>query len=226
MNLPGLYQPHRELLGTELWSKLCRLAPERRRPTRSVLLRQGDPGTHVLLLTSGAVAIAIRNVHGERTLLAVRGPGELLGELAVLDRGHRSATVIAADPCRVHAVPAPDFRRFVTEHDLMATLLQHAIGRIRESEQIRLELATSPVAIRLASALVRLATPTGQVPLNPPRIRLTQDELAQLIGASRNAVVNVLGPWRKQAWVSTAPGGGLIVHDIQALRRFAANHES
>jgi len=179
-----------------------------------------------LVLASGSVAITARNPQGERILLAVRGSGELLGELAVLDKGDRSATVIATEPCAVHTVPALEFDRFVARHNLMVTLLHHAISRIRESEQIRLELATATVPIRLASALVRLAAPTGRFPTEPVRIQLTQEELAQLIGASRNAVVNALGPWRGQAWVSATPGGGLIVHDVNALNRIAATSES
>lgn len=202
-----------------MWAALCGLAPERGRPTRSLLLRQGDPGTHVLVMTSGSAAITRRDGRGRRTLLAVRGAGELFGELAVFDDGVRSASVLAVEPCRLHTVPATDFHRFVADHHLTLALLRHAVGRVRESEEIRQELATAPVPVRLASALLRLAAPSGQQLATPVVLRLTQDELAQLIGASRNTVVQALAPWRTAGWVQATAGGGLVLYDLGPLHR-------
>ncbi|GEB53612.1 MULTISPECIES: Crp/Fnr family transcriptional regulator [Streptomyces] len=214
-----MHPSHRTLLGEQSWSALCALAPARSRPTRSVLLRQGDPGTHVLALASGSAVIARRDDRGTRSLLAVRAAGELLGELSLLDGGVRSATVIAAEPCSVHVVPAAEFRQFVAERDLLPLLLRRAVSRIRESEEVRQELATSPVPVRLASALLRLALSARSRPREPVTIRLTQDELAELIGASRNSVVQALAPWREQGWVRVQAGGGLTVIDSGSLRR-------
>ncbi|WP_209513442.1 Crp/Fnr family transcriptional regulator [Streptomyces syringium] len=214
-----MYQSHRALLGDRLWTALLHLAPERPREARSLLLRQGDPATHVLVLCSGSVAVTRRDGRGQRTLLAVRGAGELLGELSLLDGGVRSATVIAAGPCRVHTVPAPDFEAFVSEHRLMHALTRHAVGRIRESEEIRQELATAPAPARLAAALLRLAEASGQPAVLPVHIGLTQEELAQLIGTSRNSVVHSLSPWRAEGWIRAAPGGGLVLEHLDGLRR-------
>ena len=214
-----MYRSYRLLLGEKLWAELCALAPARRRPTRSLLLRQGDPGTHVLVIVSGSAAITRRDSRGMRSLLAVRGAGELLGELAVLDGGVRSATVIAAEPCTVHTIPTPAFERFVAEHGLLPVLLRHAVSRIREGEEIRQELATAPVPVRLASALLRLAASAQAGNAGLVVIRLTQEELAQLIGASRNSVVQALAPWRAQGWVRASAGGGLVVADTGPLLR-------
>ncbi|MFE3547400.1 cyclic nucleotide-binding domain-containing protein [Streptomyces kronopolitis] len=106
------------------------LAPAHLRPARSVLLRQGDPATHVILLDCGSTLVTLTGPGGERTLLAVRGPGELLGELAVLDAKPRSASVIAAEGCLVHLIPASDFLAFVEEHGLLAPLLRHATSSV------------------------------------------------------------------------------------------------
>jgi CRP/FNR family transcriptional regulator, cyclic AMP receptor protein len=188
---------------------LCELAPQRRWPSRTVLLRQGDPGTHVLVVTTGSAIVTRDGPDGDQVLLAVRGAGELYGELSVLGGGTRSCTVVAAEPCRVHVVLAKDFHRFVTTHDLLEPLLKHTIDRFREADEIRFELATAPVAGRLAAALLRLAA-------HGPRIPLTQQELAQLIGASRNAVGHTLALWRTQGWLTTS--GGLVLTDLAALR--------
>ncbi|MFE0477374.1 Crp/Fnr family transcriptional regulator [Streptomyces sp. NPDC058947] len=213
-----MYQPHITVIGEQLWSQLRDLAPRRSRPARSVLLRQGDPGTHVILLDSGSTLVTLTGQSGERTLLAVRGAGELLGELAVLDSQPRSASVIAAETCMVHIVPAADFLAFVDKYDLLAPLLRHAIARVREAESVRLELATASVPARLASALTRLAD-LSSATTRELSVRLTQTELSQMIGASRNAVGTALRPWREHGWLDTTPGGGLVVRDIAASRR-------
>jgi CRP-like cAMP-binding protein len=114
-----MYQSHMAVIGESLWSQLRGLAPMRVRPARSVLLRQGDPGTHVVLLASGSTLVTLTGPNGERALLAVRGPGELLGELAVLDAQPRSASVIAAESCRVHLIPAPEFLAFIESNSLL-----------------------------------------------------------------------------------------------------------
>lgn len=213
-----MYQPHITMIGEQLWSQLRDLAPRRSRPARSVLLRQGDPGTHVILLDSGSTLVTLTGQSGERTLLAVRGAGELLGELAVLDSQPRSASVIAAETCMVHIVPAADFLTFVDKYDLLAPLLRHAIARVREAESVRLELATASVPARLASALTRLAD-LSSATTRELSVRLTQTELSQMIGASRNAIGTALRPWREHGWLDTTPGGGLVVRDIAATRR-------
>ncbi|MDT0408309.1 MULTISPECIES: Crp/Fnr family transcriptional regulator [Streptomyces] len=213
-----MYQPHATVIGDKLWARLKALAPQRVRPARSVLLRQGDPATHVIVLESGSTLITLAGVCGERTLLAVRGAGELLGELAVLDSQPRTATVIAAETCQIRIIPAAAFLAFVDEHDLLAPLLRHAIARVRESETVRLELATASVPLRLASALSRLVEAASASDL---AVRLTQTELSQMIGASRNAVVNALKPWREQDWVRTTSSGGLLVRDIHSIQSHA-----
>ncbi|MFJ9718541.1 Crp/Fnr family transcriptional regulator [Streptomyces sp. NPDC101213] len=185
-----------------------------------MLLRQGDPATHVILLVSGSTLITLTGSRGERTLLAVRGAGELLGELAVLDDQPRTASVIAAEDCRVHIIPAPDFLAFVDRHGLMAPLLRHAIARVREAETVRLEMATAPVPVRLASALGRLLQ-VASTAESEYTVRLTQAELSELIGASRNAVGTALRPWREQGWLITEAAGGLVIHDITSIQSHA-----
>lgn len=199
------------------------LAPVHLRPARSVLLRQGDPATHVILLDCGSTLVTLTGPGGERTLLAVRGPGELLGELAVLDAKPRSASVIAAEGCLVHLIPASDFLAFVEEHGLLAPLLRHAIARVRESEEVRLEFATAGVPLRLAGALTRLVRAGSSQTPGGLSVRLTQAELSQMIGASRNAVGSAIKPWRERGWLETEAGGGLLIHDMRAIEEDARN---
>ncbi|MER7702544.1 Crp/Fnr family transcriptional regulator [Kitasatospora sp. NPDC097605] len=212
-----MYLCHESIIGDRLWSKLRNLAPERSRPARSVLLRQGDPATQVILLSSGSTLVTLTGSNGEQTLLAVRGAGGLFGELAVLDAQPRSASVIAAEPCRVHIIPAPDFLSFVNDENLAVPLLRHAIARVREAEAARLEMATAPVPARLAAALGRLVNAASRND-SETVVRLTQTELSQLIGASRNSVGSAIRPWRERGWVGTEAGGGLVIRNMSAIQ--------
>lgn len=143
-----------------------------------------------------------------------------MGELAVLDAQPRTASVIAAETCHVRIVPAADFLAFVEQHDLLAPLLRHAITRVREAETVRLELATAPVPARLASALSRLAR-SASAAASEISVRLTQAELAQMIGASRNAVGTAIKAWREHGWLDTEAGGGLLIKDIASIQAHA-----
>lgn len=91
-------------LPREIWAELRGLGRERRFRAGGLMLRQGEPGTHVLALTEGLVKVVRSQEDGEATHLAFRGPGDLLGEVAVfVDEGERTADVIALRPCRAVA---------------------------------------------------------------------------------------------------------------------------
>ncbi|MBO1413134.1 Crp/Fnr family transcriptional regulator [Streptomyces sp. FH025] len=213
-------ESHREYLGESCWDLLCRLAPLKHRNSGTTLLRQGDDATSVILLEHGNVMVTAHGPHGAEELLAVRGSGEILGEMAVLTNGRRSATVRTLEPCRVRVVTAAKFSDLVDEHDLLRRLLQHSYSRIRESDRTKLELATGSVALRLASLLSRLADTAATD--GPVRIQLPQEDLARLIGASRNAVGRALKEWSGHGWLTTSAGGGLTVTNLAALRSHAA----
>ncbi len=217
-----MYQSHHVVLGDAAWADLCALAQPHRRPAGTVLLRQGEQSTHVLALASGSVTVSLRGSSGNPTLLAFRHVGELLGDLGVLTRTPRTATVTAATDCLVHIIPAATFLDHVAEHGLLSQLLAHAVTRIREAEQVRLELAADNVPARLASMLSRLLATAPREHLGSKTVNLTQADLAQLIGASRNAVGSALKKWRLRGWLQVSASGGLVVHDIDAIREHAA----
>lgn len=98
----------------------------------STVLRQGDTATHVLLLLAGRVRVSRVAADGTVLVLAVRGPGELLGEMAVLGDDDRSATVTAIDRCETRSIPAARFVGLVRSLGLEGELLRHAMRRIRE----------------------------------------------------------------------------------------------
>lgn len=188
------------------------------------MLRQGEPGTRLLALVDGLVKVVRREENGETTLLAFRGPGDLLGEVAVFDHRTRIADVVALRPCRAMVLEAARFRAFVENRGLVMDLMQQTIARLRESDLRHAELQRLPLHTRLARSLVRLADLMGPAHAGTAPLRLTgltQEELAQAIGVTRNAVVGGLHELRRAGAVET--GRRVItIRDMDTLRVWAA----
>ncbi|MER6910426.1 Crp/Fnr family transcriptional regulator [Streptomyces sp. NPDC000594] len=210
----------RHFVGDAVWSALISQAYERSHPAGTVLLRQGEPGTHVLAVLGGVVKV-VREEHGAATLLAFRGPGELLGEVAVLDDQLRSATVQAISRCAVGVVTKDRFLDFAAERNLFPVLVRYALTRLRESDQAR---GAGDVVARLATTLVALADMAGPgtgTPAGPLELALTRQELGRHLGLSRNTVTAALATLEP---LGVHPARGrILVTDLAALRRTAGS---
>ncbi|MGY9063891.1 Crp/Fnr family transcriptional regulator [Streptomyces sp. CAS3] len=173
----------RDLVSDEDWSGLTRY-PSWTYPTDRTVLRQGERGTHVLALISGLVKVVRTDRDGRQRLLAFRGPGEILGEMALQQGGVRLADVQTMSKCKASVIPAEDFHRFVDERRLAYTLAVLASHRLREQA----EIYDGAVHERLAAALLRLVELSGGVRSFP----LTREEMAQHIGVGRKSVTKAL----------------------------------
>ncbi|OLT14541.1 hypothetical protein BJF79_18935 [Actinomadura sp. CNU-125] len=181
----------------EAWARLVSEGRGLRFRAGDVLLRQGDAATHVLVLVAGRVKVLLTSADGDVLLLAVRGPGEVLGDVSVLGGDGRSASVVAVEPCTTRAITAERFRELVREESLDGFFLRHTMARLREGEAWRAELAALPAGPRLARALLRFADERGDVVLG-------QAELGQATGLSRSTVAAELARMRDAGLVSTA----------------------
>ncbi|MFH0177355.1 Crp/Fnr family transcriptional regulator [Streptomyces cacaoi] len=210
------------MLSEEVWRELRAQGSSRRYRERDVMLRQGSPGTYLLALTDGIAKVLSRESNGAVTWLAFRGPGDLLGEASVFHGTMRTAEVVALTPCTAVVLEARRFQRFVEERGLVMDLMRQALTRLRESDTHRSELLTLPLTARLARALLRLAelngqgTESGPVQLNG----LAQEEIAQAIGVSRNAVITGLQRLREHGALETARKV-IVIKDVGALRHWA-----
>jgi CRP/FNR family cyclic AMP-dependent transcriptional regulator len=204
-------------VSTEAWARLVSAGDFRRHEPDTVLLRQGDSATHVLTLVAGRVKVLRMSPDGSVLVLAVRGPGEILGDISVLGGEDRSATVITVDRCESRFIPADRFRILVRTLGLEAQLLRHAMSRIREGEAWRAEIAALPSGPRLVRTLLRLATPGPATPID---IGLDQTELGQAAGLARSTVAVELARLRDQDLIATARRR-VIITDIDGLRALA-----
>jgi CRP/FNR family cyclic AMP-dependent transcriptional regulator len=197
----------------------------RRRDYRrgSVLMREADRSDWVLVLRSGRVKVSVDTASGTEVVLAVRGPGALIGEFSALDREPRSATVTALEPVSGLIVPVAEFEHFLQAHGRVAYLLiRTVIGRLRDADRKRIEFGAHDTIGRVAARLVEMAERFGQPTPEGTRIALpfSQDELAGWIGASREAVSKALGVLRAAGTIRTSRMS-VVVRDLADLRRRA-----
>jgi CRP/FNR family cyclic AMP-dependent transcriptional regulator len=211
MNFP---QSLRFLLPRDVWQALLTSGAVRSYRTGEVLMRQGDPGSHVFILAAGRVKIARVDSEGNELLLAVRGVGDIVGELAVLGGGLRSATVTALVPCVTYVLSAASFLRIVREKRVDEILFRYLIARHRESDDMRAELAGLPSLQRVARALLRFAAVAGS---ERPDLDLSQEELAAATGLSRASVAAALAVLRQHGMIA-AGRRRLVIKDLASLR--------
>jgi CRP-like cAMP-binding protein len=188
------------------------------------IIVQGDHGDTVFLVLSGRVKVTVDTVDGRGILLAVDGPGDLLGEFeAIACGGPRTAGNVALEPVECRAMTGQEFRGLLDSHpSIPLVLLRWAIGRLQAADRRRVDAASVDTTHRLARLLLELADDLGQA--DPSQvdidIPLTQEELASLIAASRDAVVRALTSLRSRHLISTARRR-ITILDIRALRHYA-----
>ena len=203
--------------------KFARLGRRRVFRAGAPLLLEGDIGMSVLVLLSGRVKISATSDHGPGVLLAVRGPGDVIGELAAIDGAAHSATGVALEPVEAQVIPAAEFRSFLAnEPGAALALLRVVTARIRDTDRIRLAYGAQDTLGRVAARLSELAETAGEVDGAGIRITvpLTQAELAQWVGGSRESVARALASLRRRGLIATARRQ-ITVLDADGLRRAA-----
>lgn len=207
--------PFLDAIGERAAAALVEGAVVRRWPAGSVLFHEGDRADRVLVVQSGRVKLVATEVNGTETVLAVRSPGELVGEIAAIDDRPRSATAVAVGAVECIAVTTERFRALVATTPEIAMALLHVFAaRLREAEGRRAEYGALDTTQRLARRLLELADAGGTIS------GLNQDDLAALIGASREAVAKSLAALRTAGLVRTGRRAIEVV-DVAGLQRRA-----
>jgi CRP-like cAMP-binding protein len=185
---------------------LDRRARRTRFAAGTLLLRQGEPGDRVVVLLEGRAKISYVTREGRELVLRFCGPGELVGELAVIDGSPRLSSVVALEPVEALVLAAVDFRAlFHSEPAIAWKLLGTLSRRFRDADLKRVEFGASDTVGRVAARLVELADRYGEPTHEGIRIslRLSQDELGAWTGASRAGVAAALRTLRDLDWIDT-----------------------
>lgn len=192
-------------------------------PRGTALFHERQASDHVVGLLAGRVKIVCMSDEGREVVLAVRGPGDLLGELSAIDGDPRSATAVALEPVEGVVVPTARFHEFLEQHGRVGLVLMRTISRrLRDSDLKRLEFGSQDSMGRVAARLAELAERFGEPVADGVRIDLpiTQEELAGWTGCSREAVSKALQTMRALGWVETGRRE-VLVRDLDALSRRA-----
>lgn len=186
------------------------------------LFVEGDRPERVFLIERGRVLITCTGLEGKETVLGLEGPGDVLGELSVLDGGPRSATAVTLEPVEAVVAPASALLRAARDAETAHELIRILARRLRESNRRRIEFFSLDTLGRVAWRLVELAerfghqTPEG-VAVDLP---ISQDQLASWCAASREATVKALASLRNLGAITTGRRH-ILVADPEVLRRHA-----
>ena len=187
-----------------------------------ILFHEDDEGSQVMLLQSGRVKVSVSAPSGREVILHVFDAGELLGEIAAVDGGVRSATVSALTDVDVLVLPQAEFVEFLRRHAEAATaLLQLLVAKLRGATRRQLEFGTTDALGRLCRALLELSAQYGDHAGGVQRFELplTQQDLASFSGLSREAVVKGLAALRALEWIRTSGRTfELLDHDAISAR--------
>ena len=201
-----------------------RASMEETHPARGeVLFREGDEGDRVYVVSRGKVKLGRTSPDGRENLLALLGPGQMFGELSLFDPGPRSATASAVIETTLLGLGHADLLPWLTGRPEVARglLLQFA-QRLRRSNDTLADLVFSDVPGRVAKQLLDLSERFGVASDEGVRVvhDLTQEELAQLVGASRETVNKALADFVSRGWIRLEQRS-VVVLDIERLRRRA-----
>jgi len=188
-----------------------------------VLFHEGDLGDRLFVIRSGKIKLGRRSSDGRENLLSIQGPGEMFGELSLFDPGPRTATATVVADAELVELAHTDLVAWLELHPKVAKHLLKALAhRLRRTNEALADLVFSDVPGRVAKALLDLATRFGEPTDEGVRVAhdLTQEELAQLVGASRETVNKALADFAARGWVRRE-GRAVVLLDADRLERRA-----
>lgn len=188
-----------------------------------VLFDEGENGDRLYIIEEGKIKLGSSSGDGRENLLAILGPGEMFGELSLFDPGPRSLSASAVSDSVLYELEHSALVRVIEERPAVAKHLLTALARrLRRTNEALADLVFSDVPGRVAKALLDLSTRFGERVDEGIRVAhdLTQEELAQLVGASRETVNKALADFAGRGWVRRE-GRAVVLLDIDRLERRA-----
>jgi CRP/FNR family transcriptional regulator, cyclic AMP receptor protein len=210
-----------QVLGEDSILATARAGSTRKYAAGQIICYQGDPGDRLYVVVEGLVKVVFTSERGDEMVLNTLGRREIFGELALLDGSPRSASVVAVEPTYVFMLLRTRLLELMRQHPRLADEFLRLLGQLvrRLTEQAG-DLAFLDLAARLAKLLLQLAEKYGGAQDGVLDRRLTQSDLAAMIGASRPAVNRALQSLAARGLVSVQ-GHTIKLHDLAGLRKRA-----
>ena len=202
------------------FDQLCRYAKRSSLKRGAPIFSRGDPGNSLYAVISGTVKISISSAEGRNAILNLIGPGETFGEVALLDGLARTADATANTNCEIFVIDRREFLPFVRSQPALAMkFIELLCTRLRwTSDQVE-EVILQNLPGRLASALIRLTEKHKLAPAGRA-IAITQQEISEMVGMTRESINKQLRIWASRNWVRLEHGA-IVVLDASALQALA-----
>jgi CRP/FNR family transcriptional regulator, cyclic AMP receptor protein len=183
----------------------------------------GSPGDQVMALLSGTIRISVPFSEGKELFLAIIQPGEIFGELAVLDGNERSADAIAETPCTLAILGRNDILSFFERNpSVWPKLVKLLVQRLRQTDQAFAEVALLQLPVRLAKTILRILNrEMNSTAAKTFKIRVSQRELANMVGTTRESVNKCFRNWQKRDGIVKISEGSIIITNRRAFERIA-----
>ena len=209
-------------LPAPLSKKLLAAATQRRLSADEVLFLAGDPGDGLYRIEEGLLKVSIVSASGAERILAILGPGSIVGDLAIIDGLPRSASVTALRDCKLGFLSRASFEKFAAaEPAIYKYLLELMAARLRDTDQIVAAGSFLPLKGRVARALIDLAHAFGK-DVGAGRIvirqKVSQTDLAAMAGIARENVSRIMNDWMR-AKVVTRLSGYYCLEDVKKIQR-------
>ncbi len=210
-------------LGNAYWVQLEQSLHRRLFPAGSILMNAGQTGESIFFLLSGTVKVHAVQESGADVTIAILGPGDVVGEVSLLTRAGRSASVVVLEPSELLWMDNAAFQRHLANIPALsynlACLLAERLCRANENIQA---LAAHDAEHRIAACLLSFADRYGIVQTNGDiniPLRLTQGDIASLVGASREHTNKILVSYKERGYLSVSQRHCLTIHNQKALAR-------
>jgi CRP-like cAMP-binding protein len=201
--------------------QIRRLTRPRGCAARETVVRQGDDSGDLYAVLAGRLKATAANPDGDEMVLSILGPGDVFGEIALLDRQPRSATVSALEACELLVIERGAFQALLARSpSLSLSLMRVMAKRLRELSDHAQDVSLLGVGARLARALLALARRFGERDARrlSVALKLSQQELGEMVGATREMVNRCLRRWTEAGMIEIA-AGQLVILDEDALAR-------
>jgi CRP/FNR family cyclic AMP-dependent transcriptional regulator len=185
-----------------------------------LLFRQGDEGTALYIILQGRIKISVSR-RTDAVTLAILGQGEFLGEMALLDELPRSADAMALEDSQLYALNRKDFLSFLKNNqNAVHAILSSLSLRLRKTDNLLAEMCFLNLSVRLANKLVELAEPLATNETKPQvcTLKISQQELGDILGVSRESINKELKILRSKGYVSTSRNS-IYIHDLELFRK-------
>ena len=192
-------------------------------PRGTTIFNEGEPGDRLYIIIDGKVKLARHSSDGRENLLTIMGPSDMFGELSIFDPGPRTSSAVCVTEVTAASMNSDLLHQWIDDHpDTSAQLLRMLARRLRRTNNSLADLIFTDVPGRVAKALLQLANRFGTQEGANLRVThdLTQEEIAQLVGASRETVNKALAEFAHRGWIRLE-GKSVVICDTERLARRA-----